>query len=365
MPSHRERLAKAVDALSGAPAGGILVAPGPDLVYLTGYDAPPLERLTALVLRPGEEPTLVLPELERARAADSAAADVTRMTTWRDGEDPYRAIARLLSGVGGRLAVSDRMWAVHLIELRRAVGDVEFSTASEILAPLRAVKDDQEVELLAAAGRAGDAAFDALLATPLEGMFESDVARGLGERLLDAGQESVAFAIVASGPNAASPHHLPGRRRIERGDAVVLDFGGRVGGYCSDETRTVAVKEASAEIAEVHEVVRRAQQAAFEAAHPGVPAQDVDAAARRVIQDAGYGEAFIHRTGHGIGLEEHEPPYIVEGNDEPLLPGMCFSIEPGIYLPGRFGVRIEDIVALTDTGVRRLNEAPRALVTVS
>src|SRR5439155_4622536 len=173
------------------------------------------------------------------------------------------------------------------------------------------------------------------------------------------------FTIVGSGPNGASPHHRPGSRRIEVGDAVVLDFGGRVGGYCSDFSRTVSVGEASMDVAEVHAVVREAQQAGFAAVRPGVPAEEVDAAARRVIEEAGYGDAFFHRTGHGIGLEEHEPPYIVRGNREPLEEGMCFSIEPGIYLEGRFGVRIEDIVTVTADGARRLNNSPRDLKLVS
>jgi Xaa-Pro aminopeptidase len=178
------------------------------------------------------------------------------------------------------------------------------------------------------------------------------------------GCESAAFGIVGSGPTGASPHHDAGDRVIQPGDAVVLDYGGRFGGYCSDMTRTVSVGEPPPEVKEVHAVVREAQEASFRSVRPGVPAQEIDRAARRVIEEAGYGDRFIHRTGHGIGLDEHETPYIVEGNDEPLEPGMCFSIEPGIYLEGRFGVRLEDIVTVTLDGARRLNEAPRDLVVV-
>ncbi|HVM12339.1 MAG TPA: M24 family metallopeptidase, partial [Actinomycetota bacterium] len=188
-----------------------------------------------------------------------------------------------------------------------------------------------------------------------------DVAARLGDLLGELGHDEVTFTIVGSGPNGASPHHEPGDRVLQAGDAVVMDFGGRAGGYCSDITRTVGVREIADEIREVHEIVREAQERAFHAVRPGVPAQEVDRAAREVIASAGYGERFIHRTGHGIGLEEHEPPYLVEGNEDPLLAGMCFSIEPGIYLPGRFGVRIEDIVTVTDDGARRLNRANREL----
>ncbi|HEV8421417.1 MAG TPA: M24 family metallopeptidase, partial [Actinomycetota bacterium] len=207
--------------------------------------------------------------------------------------------------------------------------------------------------------------FDRIIREGLEARPEEEVSRRLSELLVETGCESAAFAIVGSGANGASPHHEAGDRTIKTGDAVVLDFGGRAGGYCSDMTRTVSVGEPNSETKEIHEIVFQAQDAAFQAVRPGVPAQEIDRAARRVIDEAGYGDRFIHRTGHGIGLEEHEPPYIVEGNTERLEPGMCFSIEPGIYLEGRFGVRIEDIVAVTQDGTMRLNHAPRDLTVVS
>jgi Xaa-Pro aminopeptidase len=178
-------------------------------------------------------------------------------------------------------------------------------------------------------------------------------------------QSEVEFTLVGSGPNGANPHHEFGERVIEEGDMVVLDFGGIVDGYSSDTTRTVHVGEPTDEERKVHEIVQRAQQAGFEAVRPGVACQEIDRAARRVISDAGYGERFIHRTGHGIGLTAHEPPYLVEGEELPLEAGMCFSIEPGIYLPGEFGVRIEDIVAVTEDGGRRLNTTPRELTIVA
>jgi D-alanyl-D-alanine dipeptidase len=230
---------------------------------------------------------------------------------------------------------------------------------------LRIRKDPGELDLLTETAHDADRAFATLVGERFAGRTEREVAGALTAHLQEEGIDGVAFCIVASGPNGASPHHEPGERRIEPGDAVVLDFGGRVGGYCSDITRTVSVGEPAAEVAKVHAIVREAQEAGFRAAGPGVPAEEVDRAARRVIEDAGYGHAFIHRTGHGIGLEEHEHPYIVEGNAEALESGMCFSIEPGIYLEGGFGIRIEDIVALTEDGAVRLNEAPHELLVVA
>jgi len=360
---HGRRLASAAAAAEEAGLDALLVAPGPDLVYLAGYDAPPLERLTALVVRSGADPVLVVPRLEGPRAAASAAGALVALETWPDGADPYDAVRSLVQG-GSRFGVSDRMWASHLIGLQAALPDSAFVPASHALSGLRARKEPGEIHLLSRAGRAADEAFSRICREGLAGRTEEGVARSLAGLLVDAGHQSAAFVIVATGPNGASPHHEPGPRGIRAGHAVVLDFGGRVGGYCSDITRTVSVGNPGGEVREVHEIVHLAQEAGFRAVAPGVPAEDVDRAAREVIEEAGYGDAFVHRTGHGIGLEEHEPPYIVEGNREPLDVGMCFSIEPGIYLAGRFGVRIEDIVAITEDGVVRLNHAPRDLTVV-
>ena len=226
---------------------------------------------------------------------------------------------------------------------------------------LRAVKGPDELERLAAAGAAADATFLEIVELPFEGRLETEVAADLARLLREHGHEQVDFTVVGSGPNGANPHHEAGDRRIQHGDTVVLDFGGLMYGYGSDTTRTVTVGQPTQVVREVHEVVRRAQQAAFEAVRPGVPCQEIDRVARAVITEAGYGERFIHRTGHGIGVTTHEPPYMIEGEVRTLRPGMCFSIEPGIYLSGRFGVRIEDIVTVTDTGGRRLNNTDRHL----
>jgi D-alanyl-D-alanine dipeptidase len=357
-----ERRARAVEAAAEAGLAGLLVAPGPDLVYLTGHEPPPLERLTVLILAADRDPVLVVPELERPAAATAPGIEGVELAPWPDGEDPYELAARILRA--GRYALSDRTWASHLLALEHATADCLFVAAGRVMPLLRAVKDEGEVALLRAAAVAADAAFAEIVRAPFAGRREAEVAAELERLLRERGHERVEFTIVGSGPNGASPHHEASERTIGEGDAVVLDFGGVADGYCSDITRTVFVGEPDDEQRRVYDVVRTAQQAAFEAVRPGVAAQDVDRAARAVIAEAGYGERFVHRTGHGIGLEVHEEPYIVEGNETPLRPGMTFSDEPGIYLEGRFGVRIEDQVVVTDSGAERLNEAPRDLVVV-
>jgi D-alanyl-D-alanine dipeptidase len=353
-----DRISRAAAAAASAGVDGLLITPGPDLRYLTGYS--PLsaaERLMVLVVRPGEEPVFVLPAFERGDAPAGLAC-----VEWSDGEDPYTAAAELLPP--GRYAISDAAWALHAFALLRAASGSTFESMSEALPLLRAIKDADELERMARAGAAVDATFEALLGVPFAGRRELDVAADLAALLRENGHESVDFTIVGSGPNGANPHHGAGSRVIGSGDMVVLDFGGFVDGYGSDTTRTVVVGEPTEEHRRAHDVVREAQQTGVEAVRPGVACQDVDRAVRDVIVAAGLGEYFTHRTGHGIGVETHEQPYIVEGSTQRLEPGMCFSIEPGVYFPGRFGVRIEDIVAVTETGVQRLNESTRELQVV-
>ena len=361
---YADRRLRTLVAVEAAGLGGILVSPGPDLAYLTAYTPPPLERLTLLALSTGADPTLVIPTLERPLAESAAGAPGLTMLDWRDGrDDPYAIVAGMLGP--GRYAVTDRTWASHLLALERAAPDRFFVTASEAVPLLRAVKDAEEIERLRAVANAADAAFADVIELPFAGRAETEIAAELERLLREHGHQRVDFTIVGSGPNAASGHHEPGERRVEPGDAVVMDFGGMRDDYCSDLTRTVFVGEPSDEEREVYAIVRAAQQAAFEAVRPGAAAQDVDRAARAIITEAGYGERFVHRTGHGIGLEVHEPPYIVEGNETLLEAGMTFSDEPGIYLEGRFGVRIEDQVVVTAQGAERLNEASRKLTVVA
>ncbi|MFG2721937.1 M24 family metallopeptidase [Streptomyces sp. NPDC048416] len=361
---YRARMARAAESAADAGLAGVLVAPGPDLVYLTGYQPTAItERLTVLVLAPGRDPVLVVPTLEAPDAAHAAGAAALTLRDWTDGNDPYAVTAPLLDG-RGRFGVSDNAWAMHLLGLQKELPGTSYVSLTEALPMLRAVKDEHELARLEAAGAAADAAYQDIVKVRFAGRKETEVAADLAALLLKYGHAQVDFTVVGSGPNGANPHHEAGERTIEHGDMVVLDFGGLKHGYGSDTTRTVHVGEPSAEEQRVHDVVREAQAAGFDAVRPGAACQDVDRAARAVITDAGYGEYFIHRTGHGIGVTTHEPPYMIEGEERPLVPGMCFSIEPGIYLPGRFGVRIEDIVTVTDDGGRRFNTTDRAMAIV-
>ncbi|MGW3175141.1 aminopeptidase P family protein [Streptomyces sp. NPDC001153] len=361
---HRARMERAARSAADAGLAGLLVAPGPDMVWLTGYTPTAVtERLTVLVLTPGQDPVLVVPTLEAPDAEHAVGASTLTLRDWTDGKDPYAVTAALLDG-HGRYGISDNTWAMHLLGLQRALPDTSYASLTDALPMLRAVKDAAELELLAAAGAAADATFEEIRKVPFAGRRESEVGQDLAGLLRRFGHEQVDFTIVGSGPNGANPHHEVGDRVIRRGDMVVLDFGGLKDGYGSDTTRTVHVGEPTEEERRVHDIVREAQEAGYQAVRPGAACQDVDRAARAVITDAGYGAYFIHRTGHGIGVTTHEPPYMIEGEEQPLVPGMCFSVEPGIYLPGRFGVRIEDIVTVTEDGGRRLNNTTRDMVIV-
>jgi Xaa-Pro aminopeptidase len=339
----------------------LLLSTGADLPWLTGYEALETERLTMLVLRRDADATLVVPRLEAARVQEQSEA--FSIKAWDETDDPIGVVARL-AGAPATAAIGDHTWARFLLELQRALPSTTFRRASEITGPLREVKDPVEVEALRAAARAVDAIAGAMRARPFGGRTEADVHRELVQRMLDAGHERANFAIVGSGPNGASPHHEAGSRVIEPGDVVVCDFGGSMRHYCSDITRLFVVEEPSAEVRETYAVLVGAQEQAVRAARVGTPGEEVDATARRVIADAGFGDRFIHRTGHGIGVETHEGPYIVAGNETPLAPGNAFSIEPGIYVPDRFGLRLEDIVVATRDGPERLNQASRDLAVV-
>jgi Xaa-Pro aminopeptidase len=361
---HLRRIARAAEEAERRGIDALVVSPSPDLAYLTGYDPMPLPRPTMLVLRPGGEPAMLVPQLERPLAAASPVGDRIELVAWSDGSDPYGAAAGLLDGAE-RVAVADRLWAVHLLGLRRALPEVTFSSASEVLGRLRAIKDDDELGALRRAARAADETFRRILETRFEGRREEEVARDLADLLVEHGHARASFTIVGSGPNGASPHHEAGGRTILPHDAVVMDFGGELGGYHSDTTRTVVVGEPSEGFEQAYDVVREAQDAGVRVVRPGIRAEEVDRAAREIVVAAGFGDRFIHRTGHGIGLEIHEPPYMVEGDETVLEAAMTFSVEPGVYLEGRFGIRIEDIVTVTADGVDRLNRSTRELQVVA
>jgi len=365
MDTHRfrERLARAAAAAAADRLDAVVVAPSPDLSYLLGYDPLPLPRPTLLVVRPDRDPVLLVPELERALARDAGASEIADVSTWMDGADPYAAAARLLPAAG-RIGLSDRIWGKHVLGLQAAAPALGWASASSVLGPLRARKDPDEIDALRRAGAAADATFADIRGLPFAGRSESEVAADLRRLLVEHGHDTAEFAIVGSGPNGASPHHEPGDRVIGEGDPVVLDFGGSLDGYTSDTTRTVVVGDPPDGFEDVFALVHEAQERAVRAVRPGIEIQEIDRVARRVIDAGGFGDRFLHRTGHGIGREVHEPPYAVEGDATILEPGMAFSVEPGIYLEGRFGVRIEDIVAVTDDGVERLNRSTRDVTIV-
>ena len=322
------------------------------------------ERLTCLVLAADGTSTLVVPKLEAPRAR--AAAPGVDIREWSETEDPIPLVASLVP-TGGGLALDDRMWAAFVLRLQAALPGRGFEPASALTVPLRSRKDEAEIAALRAVSEAADRTFMHLKERPFARRREREIASDIAELLRKEEHAEVSFTIVASGPNGASPHHDSGDRVIAAGDAIVLDFGGVREWYCSDITRTVHVGPAvDAEVRRVHDVVLRAQEAGYRAAREGTSASAVDAAARAVIDEAGYGAYFIHRLGHGIGLDGHEHPYLVGGNNERLEPGMAFSIEPGVYLPGRFGVRIEDIAYISPSGrAEPLNQADRALAIVA
>jgi Xaa-Pro aminopeptidase len=359
---HRQRLDAAAAEATSRGMDALLVTPSSDFLYLLGYNAPPLERLTCLIVRPEVGPTLVLPHLEEplARHEMSELADEVELVTWEETDDPFAVVGRLL-GRARRVALQDQMWARFVLRLRAALDGSELVEAGPAINALRRTKSSEEIDRLRAAAAAADQAMEAVTAEKLSGRTEAEVSAHIRQLLRDAGHDTADWAIVASGPNAASPHHTPGDRIIQAGDAIVLDIGGTANGYASDTTRTAFVGLPPEEFQDLYAVLQQAQTAACEAVRPGVPARDVDRVAREIIADAGYGALFIHRTGHGIGLETHEEPYLVESNPDPLREGDAFSVEPGIYVEGRWGARIEDIVVCTATGGERLNQTSRDL----
>ena len=363
--THRARLRRAAEAAAERAVDVLLITPSPDYAYLLGYSAPALERLTCLVLPVEGVPILVLPRLEEplARHALGDLSDDVEIVPWDETDDPIRAVQALV-GPARRVAIQDQMWARFALRLGAALDPAELVPAGPTMSELRAIKDTDEIERLRAAAVAADRAMLAITAEGLSGRTEAEVSRHIRDLLIAEGHDDAGFSIVASGPNSASPHHEPGSRTIIAGDAVVLDIGGTKAGYASDTSRTAFVGDPPADFLSLFAVLRGAQAAACAAVRPGVPAAEIDAVARDIITDAGYGEAFLHRTGHGIGMETHEEPYIVASNLAPLVAGNAFSVEPGIYVRDTWGARIEDIVVCTDAGGERLNTTSTELYLV-
>jgi Xaa-Pro aminopeptidase len=371
MDSHRfdadvyaRRLAAAAAATADAGLAGLVITPGYDLRYLSGSRAETFERLTALVVPASGDPTVVVPRLELASLKGSAIAELgLAVRDWVDGDDPYQLVLAALGGPAA-VAVTDSMPALHLLPLTGLLG-VTPVLATDILRTLRMVKEECEIDALRKAGSAIDRVHARVPEFLVPGRTEADVAALIAEAIVAEGHSDVSFIIVGSGPHGADPHHSYSDRELQAGDIVVVDIGGAYEpGYHSDSTRTYSLGEPDAVVAEQYSLLQQAQRAAMDAVRPGVTASQVDAVARDVLVEAGLGEYFVHRTGHGIGLSVHEEPYIVSGNDLPLTAGMAFSIEPGIYFPGSWGARIEDIVVVTDDGALPVNNRPHELVVV-
>jgi Xaa-Pro aminopeptidase len=376
---YGERLSRARELTAARGLDALLIGVGPDLRYLAGYEAMPLERLTMLVVPVAGTITLVVPRLEAApaRTSPAVAGGLVEVATWEETDDAVALVGRLVAAAVGRpigslahLAVSERLWAMHVLRIQAGIPAARLESASTVLRELRMRKDADEIALLRLAAEAADRVIGQIVAGRLIGRTEADVAREVRERLVAEGHQRAEFSIVGSGPNSASPHHEASERRIRAGEPIVLDIGGVLDGYGSDITRTLWVTGGDPangpdrEFRRLFTVLRGAQSEATHAVRPGVPCQRIDDVAREIIAAEGFGANFMHRVGHGIGLEGHEEPYLVAGNAEPLAPGMAFSVEPGIYFEGRYGARLEDIVVCGEDGPIVLNRAPLELYIV-
>ncbi len=355
---YEQRLKSVREQMSALGVGTLILGPGADLRYLSGYDAHESERLTALIVPHEGPPDLYVPALEAPRAASARA----ELRVWTEYQDPLDLVAEAVrASRSDTIVVGDHLWSRFLIGLQERLPGVNWRLAAEALAPVRVLKTSEEIELLRRAGAAADAVWHQVLRLDVEGMTERALAARIAALLEEQGLDGAAFTTVAGGPNSASPHHAPGSRVISRGDTVVVDYGGPLDGYHSDITRALHVGPPDAETQRVYEAVREAQQRGVEAVRPGAKAGDIYLATRSFLESEGLAQYFIHRTGHGLGLEVHEPPYILGGSAVELQEGMVFSVEPGVYIPGNFGVRVEDIVVVTQDGCERLNNAPREL----
>jgi Xaa-Pro aminopeptidase len=357
------RIAKVRAAMVAQQVDATLLSVGHDLPYLSGYLAMPLERLTMLVIPQNGEVMMVVPRLEVPRVVPQPG--VFSIVAWGETEDPVAIVAKLLPSAR-KIAIGDQMWARFLVELLAKVNGATFVRAVDVVGSLRMSKDASEIAALQAAGAAADRVAQQLHSgqIPLIGRTEAQVSADISARLLAEGHDVVNFAIVAAGENAASPHHHAGSRVIAKNEIVLCDFGGTMNGYCSDITRCVYTGKPASDVAQAYDVLFAAQAAGVAAGVVGAACEDVDRAARAIIEQAGFGEYFVHRTGHGIGMEAHEEPYMVSGNSLPISAGHAFSVEPGIYIPGKWGMRLEDIVVATETGPMSMNKVDHSLVTV-
>ncbi|UCB46018.1 MAG: aminopeptidase P family protein [Spirochaetota bacterium] len=361
---YEDRIERAQKQLKEQDYCLLVLFPSSNMLYLSGFYDEPGERMLFFLVPVDRKPLFIAPELYAEHIRKSSPFKDIRV--WKDSDDPLDVLASTVKEFESEnVLIDDQMWASFVIMLRSVMKSGEVELASTVMKNLRMQKSSQEINYLERAGSIADRAFESIIKLPITGMTELELSKALEDAMIEQGAEKASFELlVSSGSNSAIPHHRAGNKKIEPGDVVVLDFGCKVEGYCSDTTRTIVCKEASPEVREIYEIVKNAQKKAVQAVMTGVSAQDIDRVARGEIAEAGYGEYFIHRTGHGIGLDVHEEPYITEGNGAPLEEGMSFSVEPGIYLPGKFGVRVEDIVVATSKGARRLNNSSRDLQVV-
>ncbi len=364
----KERLAALQARLDGSNLDGIALVPGPNLAYLTGLPMHTSERPVVAFLGRKQAPVLLLPGLEAGRAA-GVLGDQVQVVSYTDEAGPAGAFcqaAELLSLAGKRYAVEYlHMRVLELRALEQAAPSAKFVSLESDLPDLRIAKDASEVTAMRRAIAITEEALSLLISEPVSGLTEREIASRLSQQMTQLGADGVAFIIVVAGPNSADPHAGPSDRPVQNGDFLTIDFGAIVDGYPADLTRTFVVGEPTEKQREMYDAVLRANKAGRRAIRPGIPAEDIDRAARQVIEAAGYGEFFIHRTGHGLGLEVHEPPYIVEGNTKPVVQGAVFTIEPGVYIPGLGGVRIEDDVLVTVDGADCLTSFSRDLMSLA
>jgi Xaa-Pro aminopeptidase len=363
MELYRKRVKTAQQELARMDQELMVLFPSSNMRYLSGFYDEPGERMLFLIVPSHGKSTFLVPELYEQQVRQ--VSPFIHVRAWKDSEDPRALLEESLT-TGARkptrVLVDDGMWASFYLMLQSVLPDAQFSLVSRLMRTLRMMKSGEEIGLLRKAGSIADRAFEALIGTSIEGMSEISLAAWIEEAMRENGAEGIAFeTLVSSGPNSALPHHRAGGRKIRRGDVVVLDYGCRVGGFCSDITRTVVCGKPSKEVQDVYRIVKEAQETAVKGILPGTEAQAIDRLARGVIEKSGYGAHFIHRTGHGIGIDVHEEPYLVEGNPLLLQEGMSFSVEPGIYLQGKFGIRIEDIVVITGKKADRINKSTHEL----
>jgi len=359
---HKERLNKTAQLMNDNNLSTLLITPGPNLRYLTGYKAKNLERLTCLVLQKDELPAIIVPKLEKLATIDSGIEELgIEIITWEETESSYSKIKRPVSK--GLVAVDSQMNASKMLDFQNHFTDRKFVDAEFIMKKIRSIKSQYEIDQLALAGKFIDDVHKQIPQIVEQGDTEKILAKKISNLIIESGHESVDFTIVATGQNSASPHHEPGETLIAKGDVLVIDIGGTTpSGYCSDSTRTYVVGNCSPDFQEKYEILKQAQELAIESVNQNISAEDLDLVAREYLLKNDLGEYFIHRTGHGIGMETHEEPYIVQGNSKMLVDGNAFSVEPGFYIEGKYGARIEDIVIKNGLKTIVCNNSKKELV---